>query len=336
MRTEKSCTPQVSAIFKGSRRCLRLKCSPQQPQAWPTSLSLLATLALLAAGRLTFPAAAQSTHPSLPEDAQPLAHIDAKLAQRHWAAALALVRDFEREHGPTPAVDFRAAQAWFGLGQILGKSTVRQITNGRLGQFSGDFLLVEQRGPDRFLCCTKDSALFRLRRALDAGFDQPAAHLLHARLWLALGKPELALALAKAHEPAILADAQPTELDALADIALQAGAPDDYLRYMRLRAARDPQEHDQTLAKAYLGLADYYAQRGDHDLEREFCYRAARLRPDDPALALRLADAEWLAQHYEPAARHYRQYLLHSPPQDTERQRVLERLATTPANSAAP
>jgi hypothetical protein len=333
MRIEKSCTPQAAAIFGGSRPYLWLRRSPQQPRAWPASVALLATLVLLAA---CFPAAAQSSHPSPPADPQPLACIDAKLAHRHWAAALDLVRDFERQHGPTPPVDFRAAQAWFGLGQILGKVTVRQITNGRLGQFSGDFLLVEQRGPDRFLCCTKDSALFRLRRALDAGFDQPAAHLLHARLWLALGKPELALALAKAHEPAILADAQPTELDALADIALQAGAPDDYLRYMRLRAARDPQEHDQTLAKAYLGLADYYAQRGDHDLEREFCYRAACLRPNDPALALRLADAEWLAQHYEPAARHYRQYLLHSPPQDAERQRVLERLATTPANSAAP
>ncbi len=333
MRIEKSCTPQAAAIFGGSRPYLWLRRSPQQPRAWPASVALLATLVLLAA---CFPAAAQSSHPSPPADPQPLACIDAKLAHRQWAAALDLVRDFERQHGPTPPVDFRAAQAWFGLGQILGKVTVRQITNGRLGQFSGDFLLVEQRGPDRFLCCTKDSALFRLRRALDAGFDQPAAHLLHARLWLALGKPELALALAKAHEPAILADAQPTELDALADIALQAGAPDDYLRYMRLRAARDPQEHDQTLAKAYLGLADYYAQRGDHDLEREFCYRAACLRPNDPALALRLADAEWLAQHYEPAARHYRQYLLHSPPQDAERQRVLERLATTPANSAAP
>jgi tetratricopeptide (TPR) repeat protein len=270
------------------------------------------------------------------EVAQALARIDAELAVQHWAVALVQVREFERQHSPVPAVDFRAARAWFGLGQVLGKSTIRQITDGRVGQFSGNYLLVEERGPDRYLCCTSDSALFRLRRAMDAGFDEPAAHLLHARIWQALGKPELALSLAKAHECAILGSAQPDDLSALAEIALQADSPDDDLRYIRLRAEREPQQADQILAQAYVELADYYSHRGDRDLEREFCYRAARLRPDDADLALRLADAEWQAQHYEPAARHYLQYLQNSPAQDSQRERVLERLATSFVNTTAP
>lgn len=316
MRTEQSCTRRASAILLISAIAM-----PGVGASAPRADAASCSSQTLLQNRESQPV-------------EMLSRIDAELAVRHWAAALAQVQDFERQHGPAPAVDFRAAQAWFGLGQALGKSAIRQVADGHVGQFSGDYLLVEERGPGRYLCCTSDSALFRLRRALDAGFDQPAAHLLHARIWQALGKPELALALAKGHEAAILADAQPNDLGALGDIALQANAPDDYLRYVRLRAEREPQRREQTLASAYLELADYYAHRGDRDLEREFCYRAARLRPQDPDLALRLADAEWLAQHYEPAARHYRQYLQNSPAQDSQRERVLERLATSPADAA--
>jgi tetratricopeptide (TPR) repeat protein len=325
MRSKQSCTRRasaillISAIAMAAVRAAAARADPASSDPAPPQPKAAAT---------------QQTHGS--EPAEPLARIDSELAVQHWAAALARVRDFERQHGPVPAVDFRAAQAWFGLGQALGKSTIRQVSDGRVGQFSGDHLLVEERGPGRYLCCTSDSALFRLRRALDAGFDQPAAHLLHARIWQSLGKPELALSLAKGHENAILAAALPNDLGALAEIALQANSPDDYLRYIRLRAEREPQHADQTLAQAYLALADYYAHRGDRDLEREFCYRAARLRPDDADLALRLADAEWLAQRYEPAARHYRQYLQNSPAQDSQRERVLERLATSPIDSTAP
>ena len=51
------------------------------------------------------------------------------------------------------------------------------VPGGRVGQFAGEWFLVEKRAePDRFLCCPEASAFYALRRALDTGLDEPAAH----------------------------------------------------------------------------------------------------------------------------------------------------------------
>ena len=135
-----------------------------------------------------------------------LASIDLALDDEHWAVALERIRAAQEQLGMVPALDLRAAQAYFALGQRLGDVVVREVPGGRVGRFDRGWLLVEERAPGQFLCCPENSAFFRVRRALDAGLDQPALHLLHARIWASLGKADVGFALLQRREAELLAD----------------------------------------------------------------------------------------------------------------------------------
>jgi tetratricopeptide (TPR) repeat protein len=203
---------------------------------------------------------------------------------------------------------------------------VIRVSGGRVGQFYDDWLLIEKRDEaDRFLCCPPASALYTLRRALDAGLDEPAAHLLHARIWQQAGRPEIGLAILRSREALWLENASPETLATFAEIALAANALDDFLRYARLRAARQPQRRDEILFEAFTAVAERYNQRGDLTLSREFLRRAVALRPENVPVMLRLADAVWDTGGREEAATWYRR-VLEREPAHPERRRILERL----------
>jgi tetratricopeptide (TPR) repeat protein len=259
-----------------------------------------------------------------------LARIDAALSAEQWASALERAREALRELGPSPALHLRAAQAYFGLGNALGAVKVREVADGRPGQFVKSWLLLEQRGPQRFLCCPEASALYQLRRALDGGLDTPEAHLLHARLWQKAGKPRVGLTLLKSREVVLLESGDAATLATFAALALEADALDDYLRYTRLLAAQQPDRRRETLGDAYNAVAERYGQRGEAALYREFSYRALRLRPDDVERLLRVAEAEWSAGRSDAAAALYRR-VLELEPTHPRREVILERLAGQPA-----
>jgi tetratricopeptide (TPR) repeat protein len=256
----------------------------------------------------------------------PAALIREALQQQRWTLALERIRQVQQQVGDFPLLDFYAAWAYFGLGQLLGAAEVREVPDATVGQFQGNWLLVEQRGPQSFLCCPAESALFRLRRALDGGLSDVAAHLLHARIWLRLGRPQTALELLKSQEPLILDSADPQALEILAEAAWAAQRPDEYFRYSRIMARRQPDRRAEILGQACARLAAYYACRGEPALHREFCRRALRYRPGDPELTLALADAEWEAGQIEPARRLYRR-TLELQPEHPARQRIIKRLA---------
>lgn len=257
-----------------------------------------------------------------------LAHIDSALERKQYAGALECVAEARRRMPPAPAVDLRAAQAYFHLGQALGKTEIRPVPGGRAGQFVGEILLVEERdGAQRFLCCPAESALYQIRRALDGGLDEPAAHLLHAQIWRKIGRAKTGLAVLKNREAVLLESADAAVLETFSALALEAGALSDYLRYARLRGERQAAQREAILYDAYLAVAERYNQRGEEAAYLEFLRRAWELRPDNLDLLLQLADANWAAGRHDAAAQLYRR-LLECKPGHPEQGRMLQCLAT--------
>ena len=263
-----------------------------------------------------------------------LAWIDAALREKQWTAALQRIQTAAGAVGDSAELHWRAAQAYFHLGAALGKVETRSVPEGRAGQFAEGWLLLEPRGPDRFLCCPPASALNQLRRALDAGLDLPAAHALHARIWQAAGQPKTGLDVLKTREAAWLEHGDAVVLETLTALALEAGALDDYLRYARRAAARTPGRRDEILGEAYRSAARSCAERGEWKLCRGFCYRALALRPHDVELMCQVADLEWAAGRLGEAGAWYRR-VLERQPGHPRRMQILERLAAQPAESRA-
>ncbi len=301
--------------------------SPIQDQLDPEGLVLLAE-AYAETGRAAHAASVLEHRLRNQPDSETLwlALIDQTLELQRCALALERADQAQRRLGPSPELLFRTAQAYYGLGQPLGQTRLIRVPGGRAGQFVNGRLLVEKRGEtDRFLCCPPESALHALRRALDAGLDEPAAHLLHARIWQQAGHPEIGLAILQGREASWLESASAETLATFAEIALAANALDDFLRYARLHAAREPQRRTEILFDALAAAAERFNQRGDLTMSRELLRRAVALRPEDVATLLRLADAIYDSSGGAEAATWYRRVLEHQP-NHPERRRILERL----------
>lgn len=257
-----------------------------------------------------------------------VAWVDAALARQRYAEALERIRRAPGGLAQLPEMHFRAAQACFRLGRVAGDLELRAVPGGRAGQFAGDWLLIERRGAgDVFLCCPAGAALYQLRRALDAGLDEPAAHVLHARIWQQLRHPELALAILKSREALLLEEPGDEVLATCCDVALEAGALADYLRYARLRADRQPGRRDAVLLEACLTAAERYRRQGDEVLYIAWLYRALRIGPQRTDVLLRLADAEWARGRRAAAADLYWR-LLRLDSRHPDRQRIVDRLAS--------
>ncbi len=256
-----------------------------------------------------------------------LAWVDVALARRQWTTTLRRIDGAHAPRAERPAFQYRAARAYFGLDQLLGDAEVRTVAGGRAGQFVRPYLLVESHpGVDRFLCAPRQSAMYQIRQALDSGFDDPAAHVLHARIWHRLGRPQVGLSILRSRAAVLLARPDEDTLAAFSDLAVAAGDLPGYLRYERWRAAQAPSRRDAILLNACLVAAERYSQRGEETLYIEWLRRAADIRPNDADILLNLADAEWDAGRHDEAARVYRK-LLSRAPSHPQRRRILARLA---------
>lgn len=287
-----------------------------------------------------------------------LALADAFVDAHRLAGALEVVGRARVQIGDTPGLAWRAAQAYFGLGQTLGEVFTRRIEGGVLGQFSRAHLVIDRgRAPGEFICVPPESALYQVRRALDGGIDLPAAHLMHARIWQSAGKPRIAFEILKAREAAMFEFEAPTSneaagvsvgsavttrpartvppavnaelLDTYTQIAFDADAFSDFLRLSRRRAEATPARRETILKSAYLALAEKYNERGDEKMFVECLTRASELAPGDMPLMLRRADAAWDADRKTDAAACYRR-VLEADPQHARRKQMLERIAAEP------
>lgn len=263
------------------------------------------------------------------------AWIDLALDQGRWATALRRVGRARDEIGESAGLHARAARAYFERGRLLGKAEVRDVPDRRTGQFCGPWLLVESRGPGRFLCCPADSAVYQVRAALDAGSEAGSLHVLHARIWQKLGKPDVGLTLLESYGPVLSAEATPAMLQAGMDLSLEAGDPVRFLRYGRRYAGLDADARDDRLSTIYARLAEHYARQGEPTLHREFCRRAWELRRDQVDLALRLAEAEWATERRAEAERLYRR-VLRLAPEHPQRREIRARLEACGGAAAGP
>lgn len=263
--------------------------------------------------------------------------LDAPLRRERPALTLARWQRLPEALRVAPAARWRAAQAYFALGNLLGKAGVHSIPGGREGQFVGSRLLVEARpGADSFLCCGPDSAMYQVRQALDgtlSGSERLNAQVLYARIWQELGRPEIALAVLE-NEAALLHSAgHAAGLATLGELALQVGRVDQMLHCVRLNAELQPQRRDQLLWNGCREVARLYNQRGDVDLHLAWLSRALELRPDDADAQLQVADAEWFAGRRDAAAAGY-QRLLQLRPDHPRRAEILSRLADYAADGS--
>lgn len=252
---------------------------------------------------------------------------DEALARKAYAVALSRSDEARRRGVRSPALGYRAAIAHLELGETVGRATVRDIPGGRPGQFCGPWLAIEPRGEaGEFLCCPERSALFQLRAALDSGFNEPAAHLLHARIWLKLGNPDAALSVLENRRPLLMAADPLTTLQTLAEAHLARNDVDAYVRCACAAARRQPERTAELMRAAYRTAADRCNERGDAAGHCRFLRRAVELSPADAELTLRLADALYDAGKTEEARRWYRAALVQAPTH-VDRERILSRIS---------
>jgi lipopolysaccharide biosynthesis regulator YciM len=258
-----------------------------------------------------------------------LARIDQALAQQRAALALKTVDEARQTIADSGALAFRAAHARLLLGQALGSAQVRTVAGGRVGHVHDGWLLIEaRRDADSFLCCPRDSALFEIRRAIDAGLDSPELHCLHARAWQKAAMPQRGFQLLKERAVTLLEQPDAATLHTYLDVALAAGELEAAASYALRAAQLQPERRAEILYDAYGRIAEAYSQRGDELMYVEFLRRAIDQRPEDVGLALRLAEAEWSADRRSAATRIYER-LLREHPELAGDQRILERLAET-------
>ena len=255
-----------------------------------------------------------------------LALIDLTIRRAQYGLALQYIAEGRRAAGPTAELDYRAAVAYYRMGAALGRTRVLRLPGSRAGQFVAAGLLLERRGnEDEFLCCPPESAMYCVRRALDAGLDMPEAHCLYARLWIEAEQPEIAFAIVKNHEERWLERGTPDLTTAMIEIALVCDRPDEALRYARHQATQTPERRGAILFDVYVAAARCYNLRGDATMWREMLRRAVALRSEETGVMLQLADACWETGEREQADLWYRR-VLEREPTHMERRRILERL----------
>lgn len=228
--------------------------------------------------------------------------------------------------GPLSAeLHLLAARIYFDLDQVAGRTSDHNFPDAEPGQFRQKWLLLERKNGDRFTCSPPESAIFHLRCAEDAGLATVELWILGARIRQRLGHVRTAYETLRDHAPALIDSGDPGALDLLTELALAVHEPAEFLRLTKLRAARDPSQHDELMYRAQLALSDYYAARGDDALHLDALRRALTLKSENPELVLELADREFEAGRVETASRWYRR-VLELAPWHAERRRLLERI----------
>jgi tetratricopeptide (TPR) repeat protein len=279
----------------------------------------------------TFAQSAPASAPAVvaelsPRDRTTLEALETLVQRGHYATALDRARSVKLSTAAQPRAAYLRARCLFEMGCILGPTEVRSVAGGRVGQISGEWLPIEARGADRFLCAPAECALVQLRRALDGGVDDAEAYLLHGMIWHRAGRSKDGWAILQSQEARISELSNPKALEWMAQVALAA---DDVAAFVRIRAAaaaRIPARKAELLQEAYLAVAEHYSVRGDEAMHREFLRRAVEARDGRCDLVLRLADSVWQAGDTAAALPWYRRFL-DCDASSAERTRVLHRLA---------
>ncbi len=252
--------------------------------------------------------------------------VEIAMSRGQFGRAITTGEQAARHCRPNGRLRALLAEALFRLDQLLGDAEVRQVPGRRVGQFDGDWLLVEARpGVDRYLCAPQRSALYQVRAAIDAGCDTPELHRLHAAIWLKLGHAETAWDIVASRLDVLLESAGDAD-GLLRECALRSGRITEFLDLARGEAQRDPAQRDAVLFGAYCAAADVCARRGEPGAELGLLRQALSLRPEASDVRLRVADALWVTGEQELAREEYAA-ILRAAPAHPQKARLLARLA---------
>lgn len=256
-----------------------------------------------------------------------LREIDTLLDQKQFATALKKIEDASPSVRGMPALWVRAAQAYLGTGEPLGKTRVRQVANGRPGQIDGNWALLETRGGgDQFLCAPAASAIYQVQKAINSGLDDCTTQLLLARIWLKANRAEQAWLVLDKHHLEMLDSPTPLVLAVFSETALARGELDLFVHFAEQQAELAPADRENVRFGAYLVAAERFNHRGDAGRYRAFLRKAVEIRGDRSDLLLKLADSLWENNEKEPARLYYRR-LLEAEPTTAARSRVFARLS---------
>lgn len=256
-----------------------------------------------------------------------LREIDTLLDQKQFATALKKIEVASPAVRAMPALWVRSAQAYLGTGEVLGKTRVRKVSQGKSGQIDGNWAVLESRGgDDQFLCAPAASAIYQVQKAINSGLDDCTTQLLLARIWLKANRPEQAWRVLDTHHLELLESPTPLVLTVFSEAALARGELDLFVHFAVQQADLVPSESENIRFGAYLAAAERFSHRGDAGRYRAFLRKAVEIRGERSDLLLKLADSLWESDEKEQARLYYRR-LLEAEPTTAARSRVLARLS---------
>ena len=257
--------------------------------------------------------------------------VHARLGQ-HALALVAYEKAAQLGHDE-PQLDVLMAESYMALGNYIGPLSMQRVLGGQTGQMYEGFYLVESvdKQPDRFYAAPRQSALYHIQRALQAGLDEPRVHLLHGQIWLAAGKYDQALEVFAQLEPKakqLPVSEQGRFYHDYAEAYLHRGEPTRFLELFQKAVAVDRQTFEPQLAQAYRSCADYYGAAGDLAHFIHFLKLALEHDPVDVELHYRLANALYEAGRRREAGKHWR-ITLELAPNHPDRHRMLNLMRTS-------
>jgi len=260
-----------------------------------------------------------------PNDAA--AHVllaDVLLAGQKYALAAQALEQAERLDLDTPAFHYKLATAYYHLKNCIGEVFVLPFRGGRAGRIENDCYLIEPLpgDPNRFHAAPRKSAIFHLQKALDAGLDDPAAHLLHAEIFLNTRRFERAVQLYRALDGRVPQPDLARYHAEFAQACFGAGDIDGYLEHLREAATLDPAAYRPRLGDAYRAVADRYSAEGDLEQYLRYLRLAIDESPESADLHYTLGNALHEAGRLLEASRAWR-LTLELQPDHPDRQRML-------------
>ncbi|MCC5829388.1 MAG: tetratricopeptide repeat protein [Phycisphaeraceae bacterium] len=270
-------------------------------------------------------------NPRDPRDHTALANL--YLTQRQFARAAASLETAAQLTEPAAIDHFRLATVYFNLRNYLGRLTVVEAREGKIGDFTAENQLLIEEAPGRpghFIAAPPRSAIHQIHRARALGLDAPELIFLEANTWLNARRFERAESIYAQMEDKLRQEDRGLYWYYRAQAARGMNNPERFIELTRKAIEVEPDIYQPTLGDALLEAARMHERAGDIDAYLHHLRQAVRVNPLSVSLHLTLADALWQLDRKAEAATAYR-LALDLSPQHARRAELLNRIRMTPA-----
>jgi tetratricopeptide (TPR) repeat protein len=174
------------------------------------------------------------------------------------------------------------ARAFYEVGNYLGDVKVLNIPGGQIGSVGREGYIFAKAGDGGFHVCPMESAVHQAAETLAADPDSVNGRLILGNIWLRVGRYADALT-EYARIEGKLPVGQMAKFSyhrALAYLGIEDY--ENYLAQIRQAALIAPDDYEAEIAKAYAGVAERHAQRGDLTEYIRFLEFARKADPEEP------------------------------------------------------